>query len=977
MPFVSGGREYTFYLAWVADGFVPWDLTMARHDENMFSLIIGHDETQIPTALVEIVNPRIGFISPSRLYWAWISFSVNGCDPRPCFFGRLFGIPEELSENFVRMKFISRHPRYAFLKQSAAHRLKTAPNYDELFLDVLKRDDPTSILEGWSAIFHVDRIDMSVTASDILLGEDGTVTFAPSEVFYDSLKLKILQVPLKAINVKMDVKWSQQYAGHFAIGQWAWPTIGTEPFIGDWPKSGASVGGGWHVGVAWAGERDPAQNPASPINIKNSLINQTPSQISTTYSWVNTAKKHATGDTMSVSINYTQPFGNTIVLKETDQFGIINPYNVDVNGDPDPINQPARISIDWLCYRTLGLNFNSKQALATLGMCYQADRKRSERLEMTVQSDVQPVLIDPLVVEDTDTITMHSGDLSLPAIDLLNWDTVGFGEFVEVGTIIFPDNPLVPGQTSSQVAVVAGHTGNEEPNFSNISGAITIDNEVTWASLGDTPPSEDAQDWVRGSRVALGTMIVPKPVSGVPDFDSLLAPTKLIYPPQGIPVAKYSIFSEGFDGPGATMRECTQSGLVGGPNQFGEPAQFTFFQNPTGQYIYMCVRAGQSSQFHPNFNGAFQVSDGSVIWQNIGPANVPIGGWPGFTPAREYFPTVRGQQSVQNGICRARAKLRKRARAVECRFETYFEVAAMLSCRMNGKVFDPRIPGSVAFGKVISYKLEAHDDGEVIGRVVLGCAIGNEDIGVLTPTVPSPSNAPVTDPGIPSYVANGYVQRGYQQYYATGTEATPGDPSWKPPGTLASQALAFLPSSEPNHVPPTVPTDGCHITASQWSSGPIDPHSNEIGYTPPGSNPNDDGIVFGGGPNGLVLGFGWHGTAAHITPNNIEIHNLQIEQAIHDAIAQANTTKQLSFPSVGGVGTGSITVPVTPFYDIQMAVQIALLEKQPEGIALWFDMSLAPVTNGPFSTAYVVETTPLLVQKGIDLSAPYVGNIFV
>ena len=136
--------------------------------------------------------------------------------------------------------------------------------------------------------------------------------------------------------------------------------------------------------------------------------------------------------------------------------------------------------------------------------------------------------------------------------------------------------------------------------------------------------------------------------------------------------------------------------------------------------MYIAIQAGTTGEFHLTFNegvGA-QTADGSVIWQCLGEVSLPIGGSPGMTPAHSYFPTDRGQQSVQHMFCRARAKLRKRARAVQISFDTRFEVAAQLSCRMNGKVFEPRLPGGVASGKVIAYRLEVNGDEGDSSRVV-------------------------------------------------------------------------------------------------------------------------------------------------------------------------------------------------------------------------------------------------------------------
>ncbi len=710
------GTEYTFYFAWTPPD-TPWDLSLARHDENMFDLQISHDEGQIPEAVITIKNPRIGLISPTRLYWAWFSYSWGACGPLPLFFGRLVGIPEEIIENTIRLKFIARDTTYIYDKQRVARSLKILPNYDPLCFDVSQRDDPDAILEGWSALYHVDRINGRVSASDILVGEDGTVTFATEDVSYDSVQYKLLQSPLVAVNVKIAVEWEQRYRGSLYVGQWAFPTLGSDPFVGDWPKSGSSLGGGWRAGVSWAGERDPSIQTEALATLK-------PQVPTFNYVWINEATNHTVGDIMSIEINYVPTWGKSIIVKQTDVRGLILQQ---LGGDaPDAKNQPSTMFIDWFCYKTYNLDFLGKQSVAMLTLTYEANRKRSERLEMTIRADVQPVLIDPLITEDTEQITIKSGDLSLPIVDLLNWDSVGMGGAVTQGQLIFPDNPLVPGQTSSQIALNSGNTGMTQPVFSNISGATITDGTVTWVSLGETPPSDISQDWVRFARVPLGALLLPMPISGVPDLASMTIPGSLNYPPTGTGVPLYSIFSSGNGGPGDTMYECTVAGMLGG---LGPQAAFQTFINPSGKWVYMCIQSGTTGEFHPtaSFPGGLgnQTHDGSVIWQCISVVSLPIGGSPGMTPASTYFPTDRGIQTMLHGYCRARAKLRKRARAVRIDFDTRFEVAALLNCRMNGAITNILLPGGRASGKVISYKLLADGStGEVKGAVTLGCSIG-------------------------------------------------------------------------------------------------------------------------------------------------------------------------------------------------------------------------------------------------------------
>jgi hypothetical protein len=85
---------------------------------------------------------------------------------------------------------------------------------------------------------------------------------------------------------------------------------------------------------------------------------------------------------------------------------------------------------------------------------------------------------------------------------------------------------------------------------------------------------------------------------------------------------------------------------------------------------------------------------------------------------------------------------------------------------MNGTVRDIRLPGGSVFGKVINYRMMVNGDtGVVKGSVILGCSIGKEIIDFSgTPQSPRPS---LSDPGVPPYVAEGYVDSGYQEYLPT------------------------------------------------------------------------------------------------------------------------------------------------------------------------------------------------------------------
>jgi hypothetical protein len=89
-----------------------------------------------------------------------------------------------------------------------------------------------------------------------------------------------------------------------------------------------------------------------------------------------------------------------------------------------------------------------------------------------------------------------------------------------------------------------------------------------------------------------------------------------------------------------------------------------------------------------------------------------------------YFPTDRGQLSLQYFLLLGRARLVWRARAIEIEFETEWDtIADIINCRRRFLLHDHRLAGGQALGKVVGYSLIA-DDTQKIGRVTIACAIG-------------------------------------------------------------------------------------------------------------------------------------------------------------------------------------------------------------------------------------------------------------
>jgi hypothetical protein len=235
-----------FWFAWVAEGTAFDSEAHAVEDEDVFGFEISHTEGEFPTLALDVVNPRIGLLNASREQWAWFSYGA-GSSVAPLFYGRLIGIPQELQNEVVRLEFIARPFDYEDQKAALAETLKVAPYWDPVWITEEARLDPDSVLESRTQLWHIDRLTHVVTVSDIITGEDATTDFG-GDYFYDSLSVSYSSPPGKVCTVRATAVWEQQATGSIDITSEFPPYIETmsgDGLIEDWPKAGASIGGGW------------------------------------------------------------------------------------------------------------------------------------------------------------------------------------------------------------------------------------------------------------------------------------------------------------------------------------------------------------------------------------------------------------------------------------------------------------------------------------------------------------------------------------------------------------------------------------------------------------------------------------------------------------------------------------------------------------------------------------------------------------
>lgn len=245
-----------FYFAWVLSTDNVFGVSHHVKDEQIVSFTVEHTEGDFAGLTIDVKNPRIGLLAPTRKTWAWLAWN-NGVTTVPLFFGRLVGIPNDIHREIIRLQFTARPTNYAATKVTLANTLKVAPYYDPIWIAETSRDDPDTVLEARSSLWHIDRVTHVVSVSDVLVGEDGNQDFLTNEVPYDSVGVRLNQPPLRSVTVDGQVQWSQAAKGSLVFGSGTvYYTYTGDGFISGWPKPGGSVGGGWNVAVASAIDAD-------------------------------------------------------------------------------------------------------------------------------------------------------------------------------------------------------------------------------------------------------------------------------------------------------------------------------------------------------------------------------------------------------------------------------------------------------------------------------------------------------------------------------------------------------------------------------------------------------------------------------------------------------------------------------------------------------------------------------------------------
>jgi len=386
------------FFAWVDPEETTFGPEHERYDENVFSFQLEQSEGDFATLELEVRRPRneagepMGLLAPSRKIWAWFAFDCGSGLVK--LFGRLVGVTSNILTEVVSIRFIARPVDYAAQKAALAEALRVLPNYDPIFIDEARRDDPDAVLEGYSAIWHIDRETHAVTVSDILVGEDAPIELAPYEMDFQGLDMAPAGVPLTSVMVSAELTWTQLASGAVDLTEYIttnWPNeeivaagvISSFTFGADnWPQNGASLGDGWVAAEASATDKYGTPHVASKTEGSTNIIKWWDG--ATTTLQASTTTDEAIGLAPGSILLLPIPTSN----QSDSKLGDWEPGLGETSGTRPIVSWSRKTASTQ---HVVPLN----QVEPKLSAAYDSNRKCTENVTFVLTADMQPILTEP------------------------------------------------------------------------------------------------------------------------------------------------------------------------------------------------------------------------------------------------------------------------------------------------------------------------------------------------------------------------------------------------------------------------------------------------------------------------------------------------------------------------------------------------------------------------------------------------------
>jgi hypothetical protein len=395
-----------FFFAWVNSSETTFNSSHQREDELIFSFSLKHDEGQFATLELEIINPHIGLLAPGRPFWAWFSWS-DGTTVHPLFFGRLVGIPSSLLADVITVTLVAKPIDYTEQRLAIAAGLRVLPFFDPIFIDEKRRDDPDTVLEGYSALWHVDRVSHVVSISDVIAGEEGVEEFTPNDVFYDGVSLELAEAPLLVCEIDATVSWVQcDHTGVIEFKKEQFNPLSTA-VADDMPQQEVNMGNGIIIKQALNANGNTA---SSKKDLNSGNVH---------WEWQNQEETHNDGDSMSASVDYSwQSLPPDFFTKDTIASLIWADAGertyTSVTGDPQTGTAASASASIKQSFNVMAIDKALAQPVATdMEIGVEVEQSRTEVIHVRVLADVQPVLTEATETENNikEKLSAQSSDV--------------------------------------------------------------------------------------------------------------------------------------------------------------------------------------------------------------------------------------------------------------------------------------------------------------------------------------------------------------------------------------------------------------------------------------------------------------------------------------------------------------------------------------------------------------------------------------
>lgn len=360
-----------------------------RRIGSVLSFDLSGNEGDFDLLELVVANPLEGLLAgPLYLWFA----RDNGTDIEPVFFGRLVGIPTDVTGNRVTLQYTARPRDLNAQKAALAESMRVLPYYDPYLLDEARREEADAVLEGYSGLWTFDRLTHEVGYSDYLIGEDGVEEFFASDMLSRGLSRSFGEIPLTSVTVVATIPWVQRATGAVDLSRYIvenWPNESeSNSYItsfsltaADWPKQGTGLNGGWVV-------QDGTCIPVYDLNVFSKAGGG-----KVTVNWGNWGGGTSTSETQT-----NDQYVKTVPPGSIDLRAVTTEDSSDISRDqPDAAAGESSGEITsfsrMLSYSDGFIPLHYSRPTLVAG--FEAERARSEVIRFTLTADVQAVMTDP------------------------------------------------------------------------------------------------------------------------------------------------------------------------------------------------------------------------------------------------------------------------------------------------------------------------------------------------------------------------------------------------------------------------------------------------------------------------------------------------------------------------------------------------------------------------------------------------------